>query len=166
MIGLYEYPETAEHPAFNLTLRVNFVNGAGETSGFRFVGSEGIMNIGNGLTLSKTPREVEPGYTIDTFAARTREQFLKEYAQKYPPEKGAAAAARAQQKLERYVPPRGDNAHLAHHRTFFDSVRTRRPLYEDATVGMRAAGPALATNLSYSQEKALVWDPRTLTVKG
>ena len=165
MIGLYEYPESAEHPAFNLTLRVNFVNGAGETSGFRFVGSEGIMNIGNGLTLSKTPREVEPGYTIDTFSAKAREAFIQDYVKKYPPEKSAEAAARPQ-RLERFTSPRGDNAHLAHHRAFFASVRSRKPLYEDAVVGMRAAGPALATNISYFEQKALTWDPRTLTVKG
>ena len=165
MIGLYEYPESAEHPAFNLTLRVNFVNGAGETSGFRFVGSEGTMNIGNTLTLTKTPREVEPGYTIETFPAKQRELFLADYAKKYPPEKGAAAAGRAQRQ-ERYDAPKGDNAHLTHHRTFFEAVRTRKPLYEDSTVGMRAAGPALATNLSYFEQKALTWDPNTLTVKG
>src|ERR1700716_3734648 len=34
MLGLYEYQATDQHPAFNLALRVNFVNGAGETSGF------------------------------------------------------------------------------------------------------------------------------------
>ena len=46
MLGLYDYPETANHPAFNLALRVNFVNGSGETYGFRFVGSEGVLSIG------------------------------------------------------------------------------------------------------------------------
>ena len=50
LLGLYDYPATEAHPAFNLALRVNFVNGAGETSGFRFVGSEGIMTIDNGVT--------------------------------------------------------------------------------------------------------------------
>src|SRR5260221_2248358 len=39
LLGLYDYP------GFNLALRVNFVNGAGETSGFRFVGTEGILKI-------------------------------------------------------------------------------------------------------------------------
>ena len=67
MIGLCDYPQTANHPAFNLALRVNFVNGSGETYGFRFVGSEGVLSIGNGVTVSKQPRESEPGYTIDTF---------------------------------------------------------------------------------------------------
>ena len=61
MLGLYDYPATRQVPAFNLALRVNFVDGASETQGFRFVGSEGIMTIGNGVTVSKQPRETEPG---------------------------------------------------------------------------------------------------------
>ena len=79
MIALYDYP------TFNLMLRVNFVDGATETSGFRFIGSEGIMTIDGGVTLSKVPREIEPGYTIDTFPKAMQEQYLKEYRQKYPP---------------------------------------------------------------------------------
>jgi predicted dehydrogenase len=67
MLGLYDYPRTDQHPEFTLALRVNFVNGAGETSGFRFVGSEGLMTVGNGVTVTKQPRETEPGYTISTF---------------------------------------------------------------------------------------------------
>ena len=83
MIALYDYP------SFNVMLRVNFVDGATETSGLRFIGSEGIMTIDGGVTLSKVPRELEPGYTIDTFPKALQEQFLKEYRQKYP---GAAQA--------------------------------------------------------------------------
>ena len=51
MIALYDYPN------FNVMLRVNFVDGATETSGLRFIGSEGIMTIDGGVTLSKVPRE-------------------------------------------------------------------------------------------------------------
>ena len=84
MVGLCDYPETANHPAFNLALRVNFVNGSGENYGFRFVGNEGVLSIEDGVTVSKQPRESEPGYTIDTFSQPVREQFLKEYREKYP----------------------------------------------------------------------------------
>src|SRR5258708_4339044 len=45
MLGLYDYPATATTTAFNVALRVNFVHGASETSGFRFVGSQGILTI-------------------------------------------------------------------------------------------------------------------------
>ena len=83
-MALYDYPETATHPAFNLALRVNFVNGSGETYGFRFVGSEGVISIDDGVTVSKQPRESEPGYTIDTFPKTVQEDFLKKYREKYP----------------------------------------------------------------------------------
>src|SRR5947209_6860973 len=62
LFGLYDYPETANHPAFNLILRVNFVSGAVESSGFRFTGSDGIMNVGKNVTLSKVSAPKEPGY--------------------------------------------------------------------------------------------------------
>src|SRR5689334_10576873 len=39
MLGLYDYPARGKFPAFNVSLRVDFVDGATETQGFRFVGS-------------------------------------------------------------------------------------------------------------------------------
>src|SRR6202050_3394030 len=53
-LGLYDYPATDRHAAFNLALRVNFVSGAGDNSGFRFVGSEGILTIGGGVNGTRT----------------------------------------------------------------------------------------------------------------
>jgi predicted dehydrogenase len=165
MLGLYDYPETQSHPAFNLALRVNFVNGAGETSGFRFVGSEGIMTIGNGVTVSKQPRETEPGYTIDTFPKSVQEDFLKGYRQKYPPQRPLADAMRPQAE-ERFLPPPRYSDHLDHHRNFFSSVRTRKPVVEDAVFGFRAAGPAVLSNVSYFENRICVWDPVSMTLKG
>jgi predicted dehydrogenase len=165
MLGLYDYPKTDKHPAFNLALRVNFVNGAGETSGFRFVGSEGILTIGNGVSVSKQPRESEPGYTIDTFAKATQEEFLREYRKQYPPQKPSADAIRPNAE-EAFLPPRGYSDHLDHHRNFFTAVRTRKPVVEDPVFGFRAAGPALLSNMSYFENKVCEWDPQTMTLKG
>ena len=39
---------------------------------------EGILTIGNGVTVSKTPRETEPGYTIDTFTNAMQEEIPEE----------------------------------------------------------------------------------------
>ncbi len=161
MLGLYEYPKTANHGAFNLSLRVNFVSGAGESSGFRFVGSEGILTVGNGVTVAKTPRESEPGYTIDTFSKAEQEEFLKQYHEKYPVTRATADAIRPEGE-EKYMPPRGYSDHLDHHRNFIHAVRNRTAVVEDPVFGLRAAGPALLSNLSYFEKRTCAWDPETM----
>ena len=85
MLGMADYAEGAQHPAFNLRLRVNFEQGAEETSGFRFVGEKGILRIGgDGVRLARHNRPPEPGYNIETFAEAPSEEYLREYRKKYP----------------------------------------------------------------------------------
>jgi predicted dehydrogenase len=163
LLGLYDYPQTARHPAFNLALRVNFVDGGAENSGFRFIGTEGILAIGNGVTVSKTPREAEPGYTIDTFPKATQEQFLKKYYEEHPRSTPTADAIRPQVE-DRYLPPQGYSDHRDHHRNFLAAVRSRKPVVEDAVFGFRAAGPALLSNISYFEKRICKWDPETMEV--
>ncbi len=163
MLGLYDYAASDKHPAFNLSLRVNFVDGAGESSGFRFVGSEGILTIGNGVTVTKTPRESEPGYTIDTFPKAVQETFLKEYSDKYPKQKASADAIRPESE-DKYLPPPGYSDHLDHHRNFIKAVRAHKPVIEDAVFGFRAAGPALLSNISVFEKRVCLWDPQTMTL--
>lgn len=165
MMGIYDYPAQNKMPAFNLALRVNFVNGAGETSGFRFVGSEGIMTVGSTVTLSKVNRESEPGYTIGTFPRRVQEEFLKTYRDKYPV-KPPTADGMLPQGEDTFRAPRGYNDHLDHHRNFLAAVRSRKPVIEDAVFGLRAAGPALLSNRSYFEKKSFVWDAKNCEVKG
>ena len=159
MIGLYDYP------GFNLSLRVNFVNGAGETSGFRFVGSEGIMTVGTSVTVSKIVRETEPGYTIGTFPSRVQDDFVKAYRHQFPPAQPSAAAMLPQAE-DAFRAPRNYSDHLDHHANFLHSVRSRKQPVEDALFGLRAAGPALLSNRSYFERKTLSWDPSTCQPKG
>jgi predicted dehydrogenase len=164
MLGLYEYTETANHPAFNLALRVNFVNGAGETSGFRFVGSEGVMTVGTGVTVAKQPREAEPGYTINTFSEAMQKEFLRKYREQYPVQRASADSIRPKAE-ETFMPPRGYSDHLDHHRNFINAVRNRSTVVEDAVFGFRAAGPALLSNVSYFENRACKWNPEAMTQK-
>ena len=158
MIALYDYP------SFNVMLRVNLVDGATETMGLRFIGSEGIMTVDNGITLSKVPRELEPGYTIDTFPKAQQEQFLKEYRQKYPARPSVHTGQMSAE--EKFVPPKGYSDHFEHHRNFIAAVRSRKPVVEDAVFGFRAAGPALLSNISYFDKKVCLWDPEAMKLKG
>jgi len=163
MLGLYDYPATDKLPAFNLALRVNFVDGGTENSGFRFIGSEGIMTIDSGVTLTKQPRETEPGYTIDTFSKAIQAEFLKQYREKYPERRADADSMRPQSE-EHFVPPHGYSDSLDHHRNFIHAVRTRTPVVEDPVFGFRAAGPALLSNLSYFEQRICLWNPTTMTL--
>ena len=165
MLGLFDYPKTDSHPEFTLMLRVNFVDGSGDSHVFRFVGSEGVMTVGNGVTLERQPRETEPGYTIDTFPKATQDKFLAEYREKYPKSTPSADAIRPR-SVDKFLPPRGYDDHRDHHFNFINAVRTRQPVVEDATFVFRAAGPAVLSNVSYFERRAVQWDPVTMTVKG
>jgi len=151
MLGLFEYRE-----GFNLSLRVNFVDGGEESEGFTFVGSEGTMEIGwDGLTVTRVPREAAPGYTIESFPRATQEQILAEYKKKYPLHSGQTALAGS----EKYVAPKGYSDSYDHFKNFFASVRSRQPVVEDAVFGYRAAGAALLSNLSIERGQVVNWNP-------
>ena len=162
--GLYDYEaREGAHPAFNLALRVNFVDGGSENSGFRFIGSEGIMTVDEGVTVAKRPRESEPGYTIETFPEAVQKEFLKEYREKYPRTTATADSMRPDAD-ETFDPPEGYNDHFHHHRNFIASVRSRKPVVEDAVFGYRAASPALLSNVSYFEKRICEWNPETMSV--
>ena len=155
MLGLFDYRE-----GFNLSLRVNFVDGGEESEGLIFTGSEGTMEItGNTVSVNRVPREKEPGYTIGTFTEAMQKRILADYRQKYPlthPE-GAPLVG-----YEKYVAPEGYSDSYDHFKNFFASVRTRQPVVEDAVFGYRAAGAALLSNLSMERGSVVHWDPEAM----
>ena len=159
MLGLCDYPKTATTPAFNLALRVNFAAGANESSGFRFIGSEGVMTISGVVSVAKKQRAKEPGFTIDTFPKATQEAFLKEYRTKYPENKQDINAS----TQDTYAPPSGYSDSVDHFNAFFDAMRSRKPVVEDAVFGFRAAGAALLMNRSYFDSQVYGWNPETMT---
>ena len=159
MVALIDYPKTASHPAFTLSLKVNFAEGAGDNSAFRFVGPEGVLTIGdNAVTLSRRPQAKEPGHTADTFAKATEEVFLKEYRTKFPDR----AELRSGNEEVYAAPPRY-NSTEDHFRAFFDAIRSRKPVVEDAVFGLRAAGPALLANHSLFENRPIDWNAEKMT---
>lgn len=158
MLATLDYPKTSVHPEFTLALRVNFASGEpDERFGFRFTGSEGTMTTSyNTLVLERTPREREPGLSINTLPAAMQADIRKEYEAKYPPLK-AGEELRVPEATEEYT--MRSNAHLEHHRNFMASVLDGKPMVEDAVFGLRAAGPALLCNESVYTSKIQRWDP-------
>jgi len=161
MFGLYDYPQTATHPAFNLTLQVNFADGSGGEESFRFIGNDGVLTIGgNGVQVIRAPKQKEPGYTVDTFPEAVQKEFIKEYRKKYP----VSAPEMSARNTDNYVAPGGYRDSLDHFKNFFASIRSNQPMVEDATFGLRAAGPALLTNESYFNNRVYEWDPEAMKI--
>lgn len=161
MLGLYDYAKTAAHPAFTLALRVNFADGAGESSGFRFVGPEGILTIGdNGVSLAKQGKRKAPEYTIDTYPQTAQDAFLVDYRKRYPDAASELEAGHG----ETYSPPGDYSDSLDHFTNFFSAIRSRSAVVEDSTFGLRAAGPALVSNQSYFDGKPIGWNPETMSI--
>ncbi|HTU49408.1 MAG TPA: Gfo/Idh/MocA family oxidoreductase [Acidobacteriaceae bacterium] len=155
MVALFDYPE-----AFNLSLRVNFVNGGAESEGLIFTGSEGTMQIfGDSVSVTRTPRETEPGYDIETFTKAMQKEIVEKYREKYPITHPNGAPAL---NFEKYVAAPGYDDVYSHFVTFFNAVRTRQPVVEDAVFGYRAAGAALLSNRSYFSGKIEHWNPETM----
>jgi predicted dehydrogenase len=151
LLGLFDYKE-----GFNLSLRVNFVDGGEESEGLVFTGSEGTMEIaGNSVSVNRVPREKEPGLTVDTFPLAMQKQITEDYRRKYPhthPEGEPPVG------YEKYVAAAGYSDSYDHFANFFASVRSRKPVVEDAVFGYRAAGAALLSNLSIERGSVVHWD--------
>jgi predicted dehydrogenase len=157
MLGLFDYGE-----GFNLSLRVNFVDGGEESEGLVFTGSEGTMEIGgNAVSVNRVPREKEPGYTIGTFTEAMQKEFIEQYRRKYPHTHPEGAPAPG---FEKYVAPAGYSDSYDHFKNFFASVRSRQQPVEDAVFGFRAAGAALLSNLSMERGAIINWDPEAMKV--
>ncbi|NYF52893.1 Gfo/Idh/MocA family protein [Tunturiibacter gelidoferens] len=155
MLGLFDYRE-----GFNLSLRVNFVDGGEESEGLIFTGSEGTMEIaGNTVSISRVPLQKEPSYTIGTFTDAMQKRFLESYRQKYPVSHPTGSPSAG---YEKYVAPAGYSDSYDHFSNFFSAVRTRKPVVEDAVFGFRAAGAALLSNLSMERGEVVKWDPDSM----
>jgi len=145
MIAVFDYPARDSRPGFNLTLKVNFVDASvvnewGD-SGFRFVGNEGVMDLGGTVKVSQRPP-------------------LPRDWDAPPPE----ADHLTERTSHTYAAPAGYDSRLDHFRSFFEACRTRKPVVEDAAFGLRAAAPTLLCNRSYDEKRVIGWNAETFEV--
>jgi predicted dehydrogenase len=166
MTSIMHYPETTEHPAFQVMLRVNFISGQGETSTVKFIGSEGVLEMENGgFTIRHHKMSKAPGIggwdSLTTYPQSMQDELIKQYNQRYSPKERAGSNAAPIQ----YRMPDGYNEHLDHFINFFEGVRTGKPVTEDPVFGFRAAAPCLAANESYFRNKIIHWDPVNMKEK-
>jgi predicted dehydrogenase len=149
LLGTFDYPESPEHPGFNLSLRCNFVDGTSGTTYLRIVGTKGSMDV----------QWEEVVVTLNN-NAESDDPFMKEQAK--------LRAESGQEERARILPPRETSyaaerswkgAHYDHFGNWFNAIRTGGTVAEDPIFGLRAAAPALLCNDSYFQDKFIKWDP-------
>ncbi len=160
MVAILNYPETKENPSFQVMLRVNFVSGNGEKSSTKFIGSEGVMEMGyNGFVISNSLMSKAPGIggwdALETYPKAMQQELLKRYNEKY----SKADQERPVKPDTKYSAPDGYDELVDHFANFFEGVRSGKPVVEDPVFGYRACAPCLACNDSYFQKKIINWDP-------
>ncbi|MEX0661111.1 MAG: Gfo/Idh/MocA family oxidoreductase [Balneolaceae bacterium] len=161
MLGLYNYPETEQHPNFSLSLRVNFADGSGGGSRIRMVGSEGEIEIGwDRVTLRKSSLPTKPGMSIGDFSDATREDYEEYYNERYP----ETRAQIIEPSEFVYRAPQGYNDRYDHFGFFFESIRDGKKVLQDGTFGLRAAGPALLANQAHDEKRVINWDPNKMEI--
>ena len=157
--GLYDYPATPNHPEFTLQMRVNFVDGSGGSSLLRLVGTDGVITLGgNSVKVERNKTGKAPGYggwdSFDTFTSAQQKEYEKWYLANHP-----KLSPEVLEPESEYVAPQGYSPDLDHHTNFYKGIRENARIVEDALFGMRAAGPALASNTSVFDKKIVYWDP-------
>jgi predicted dehydrogenase len=166
MSAVIHYGETKEHPAFQVTLRVNFISGEGDRSSTKIVGSEGVIDLGDGESFSirKSKMPVATGIggwdSLFTYTEAEQKRLMEGYDKRF------SQADRQEPHFDEitYRAPQGYNASNDHFANFMDAIRNGTKVVEDAEFGFRAAAPALACNDSYFQKKVIHWDPLSMKI--
>ena len=155
MLGMFDYGQSENHPPFNLSLRVNFVDGTGGTNYLRLVGSEGSMTVEwEKVTLYKNQAHAA---TDDPLLLAKPDDTAKQYVYE-------RKTMMAPEKLEYEAQKGYKGAHFDHHYNFINAVRNKKTVHEDPLFGFRAAAPALLCNDSYFNNRIMSWDPVNLKV--
>jgi hypothetical protein len=84
-----------------------------------------------------------------------QKEIEEAYGRKYPPHSDSESLGGS----ETYAAPKGYSDSYDHFKNFFASVRSRKPVVEDAVFGYRAAGAALLSNLSIERAAIVNWNP-------
>jgi len=157
-ITLYDYPKTDTHAAFNAAFRINFIAGSGGGGGFKIIGTEGELEVGqNSVKLVRSKLDMIPrGYSMNAFTKATQEKIRQGYASQNIETRSSSLNV-GETSWE--APKDYKGGHYDHFYNFFQSIRNKKTVIQDPTFGLRAAGAALLANASYYQNKPVSWNP-------
>jgi predicted dehydrogenase len=130
---------------------------------YRFQGPKGILEVTE-FGLSYTPQtgqDSSPSYYDASFPHAMREAYEKQWHEENDPKLGYEPMP----EMISFRGPDYDDMH-PHLWAFFQAVRSRQPVVEDAVFGHNAALACHMANESYFRRSAVVWDEASQTIKG
>lgn len=148
--AILEYPE-----GFTVNLSSSFNNEMNAEGGFQVLGTEGSLTIGwDGLMFYPENAVEDNRWIVDSWAQALEDAYYKD-PKVIASEVDPAKRPRKQPEKFKDEGPEPTFAHFGH---FFDSVRTRKPYWEDAAAGHHAASCAHMINMSARQRRLVEWD--------
>jgi len=141
-------------------MRLNLGTEMPET--YRFQGSKGILEMGE-FGLSFTPqsgKDSAPSYYDSGFPHAMREAYEKKWHEDNDPKMG-------HEPMPETISFRGPDYDdmKPHLWNFFEAVRSRKPVVQDAVFGHHAALACHLANESYFRQRAVYWDDGSRMVK-
>ena len=129
---------------------------------YRFQGSKGILELTE-FSLTFYPQsgvDTAPSYYASGFPRAMREEYFKKWHQEHDSVPGKEPALEG-------VTYRSDSwdDEKPHLWNFFQAVRTRTPVVEDAVFGHNAALACHMANESYFRKSAVYWDAASKSIK-
>jgi hypothetical protein len=141
-------------------LRLNLGTEMPET--YRFQGSRGVLEV-TGSSITHTPqsgKDTSPSYYAYSFPRAMREAYFAQWHKENDPQLGQAPMT---ETTEVRGPDLDDvRPHLW---TFFEAVRARKPVVEDAVFGHHAALACHMANESYFRRGAVRWDEASQQIR-
>jgi len=151
---LFEYGRIPVYMRLNL--------GTETPESYRFMGSKGILDI-SGEQIVFTPqsgKDEAPSYYSGGFPRAMREAYIKQWHAEHDPAVGHEPLVET--TVFKSVEFDDLKPHLWN---FFQAVKSRKPVTEDAVFGHHAALACHMANESYFRNSAVYWDDRTNTIK-
>jgi predicted dehydrogenase len=152
--SLFEYGDIPVYTRLNL--------GTESPELVRFQGSKGYLEVGEfGLTVMPQPGiDLAPSYYAFSFPKGLREEYFKKWHAEHDPAPGKEALAES--TTYHGISYDDVKPHLAN---FFNAVRSRKPVTEDAVFGNHAALACHMANESYFRKTAVTFDPASKSIK-
>jgi len=129
----------------------------------RFLGPKGVLELTDGA-LRFAPQsgiDLSPSYYAYSFPGKMQAEYAKQWHAEHDTQ-----MARDTVPSETTYHSRGGDDVKTHLSNFFQAVKSRQPVVEDAIFGNHAAIACHMANESFFRQKPVMWDVGTHSIKG